>query len=114
MYDCECPKCSNGYYHITIGIVLHWNKNFAKKHDWCWKFELKTRVYQFVWNKRKTLPESQQWDITEKISERTDRIEHTLTFGEIYNKLQTLKKIQTIVFSKYQVFNDHIHCPKIL
>ena len=52
--------------------------------------------------------------ITEKISERTDRIEHTLTFGEIYNKLQTLKKIQTIVFSKYQVFNDHIHCPKIL
>ena len=62
MYDCECPKCSNGYYHITIGIVLHWNKNFAKKHDWCWKFELKTRVYQFVWNKRKTFPESQQWD----------------------------------------------------
>ena len=68
-----------------------------------------------IWNNRKTLPESQQStivSITEKISKKTERIEHTLTFGETTNCTPSRKCIQAIY--KYQVFSGQFQWPKIL
>ena len=47
-----------------------------------------------------------------KISKRTEWVEHTMTYSEIYKTLISLKKVYTT--HKYQVFNDQFHWPKIL
>ena len=43
----------------------------------------------------------------ETISEKTERVEHSLTFKELYQGLVTCKKVYTC--HKFQVFNDQFH-----
>ena len=45
--------------------------------------------------------------VVETISEKTERVEHSLTFKELYQGLVTCKKVYTC--HKFQVFNDQFH-----
>ena len=113
MYDCECPKSSNGCYHWNfVALKCRVCKKASPMPLKCGNSEVKTCIYQFETTEKPYQKVNKDGTITEKISAKTERVEHILTFGEIYNKLQSLKK--TYTSHKYQVFNDQFHSPKIL
>ena len=50
--------------------------------------------------------------MTEKISKKTERVEHQLSFQEIYEKLAGQR--QQYLMHRFQVLNDRFHWPRVL
>ena len=71
-----------------------------------------TKVCQFEVTKKPYTKTNKDGKVEEKVSEKTERVEHSLTFEKIYRRLTLLKKSYTC--HKYQVFNVQFHWPKVL
>ena len=76
------------------------------------EFRKKPKVDQFQATKKQYKKNDKDGQVVENISGKTERVEHSLTFKELYQRLVASKKVYTCC--KYQVFNDQFHLPKIL
>ena len=104
MSSCECPRTANGYYQWScVSLKCKNCKNLKPIPLKCEKLRTKVKVFQFEILKN---DKSQQ-----KTSEKTQRVEHFLSYEGIYKKLSACKKDYTC--HKYQVFNK-FHWPRIL
>ena len=94
MYEWECPKSSNGYFHWNlVALKCEVCKKASPMPLKYWNSELKTCVYQFETTEKTYQKFNKGGEITEKTLEKTERVEDILTFGELYNKLHSLNKM---------------------
>lgn len=94
MYDWECTKSSNGYFHWNcVALKCEVCKKASPMPLKYWNSELITCVYQFETTEKTHQKFNKDGIITEKTSEKTERVEDILTFGELYNKLHSLNKM---------------------
>ena len=113
MYSCTCPKSQNGYYNWKcVSCKCKECKNKNPMSLTCQMSQEITKVNQFELIQKLYAKINKDGEVVEKISKKTERVEHTMTYSEIYQKLISLKKVYTT--HKYQVFNNQFHCPKIL
>ena len=78
----------------------------------CQNSEKETKVHQFEVTKKPYKKIDKAGNFIEKVSEKTERVEYSLTFKELYQKFVACKKVYTS--HKYQVYNNQFHWPKIL
>ena len=81
--------------HMVINIVTLKCKVCKKASPMllkCWNSEIKTCIYQIKTTAKPKHKVYKDGTITKKISKKTEKVEHVLTFGEINNKLKSLKK----------------------
>ena len=78
----------------------------------CKTLQTEIKVSQFEVTKKVYTKTDKNGQSHQKTSEKTERVEHTLTYEKIYKKLSAVKKDYTC--HKYQVFIDKFHWPKIL
>lgn len=73
---------------------------------------METKVHQLEVTKKPYMKINKDEQVVEKVSEKADWTELSITFEEIYSSLMSLKKLYTS--HKYQVYNDQFHWPKTL
>ena len=71
-----------------------------------------TKVNQFELTQKTYTKINKDGEVMEKISKKTEQVEHTTTYSEIYKTLISLKKVYTT--HKYQVLTEQFHWPKIM
>ena len=113
MCSCTCPKGQNGYYHWKcVSCKCKECKNKNPMSLTCQMSHEITKVSPFELTQKLYPKINEDGEVVEKISKRTEQVEHTMTYSEIYKKLISLKKVYTT--HKYQVSNDQFHWSKIL
>ena len=113
MSSCECPRTANGYYQWScVSLKCKNCKNLKPIPLKCEKLQTKVKVSQFEITKQVYTKILKNGESQQKTSEKTQRVEHFLSYEEIYKKLSACKKDYTC--HKYQVFNDKFHWPRIL
>lgn len=113
MYSCKCSKSPNGYFQWNcVSMKCKECKKSKPMPLECQDSEKETKVYQFEVTKKPYKKINKKGEVVEKVSDKTERVEHSLSFKELYQKLVAYKKIYTS--HKYQVYNNQFHWPKIL
>ena len=94
--SCDCPKTSNGYYHWNCVSMKCKNcKKIKPMPLKCKTLQTKIKVSQLEVTKKVYTKTDKNGKSHQKTSEKTERVEHSLTYEEIYKKLSAFKKAYT-------------------
>ena len=108
MVKSSCKKSPNRYWKWKCCIIKCSNcQNMKPVALNCQQSEETVKVSQFERTNTPYKKIDKNGVITEKASKKTDKVEHELTYTQLYEKLSTLKKEYT--YYKYQVYNDIYH-----
>ena len=111
MSSCSCPKAVNGFYQWKCVTLKCKECKDAKPQSLsCLENGTLVKISQF---EKVTLEYVNKKKETKKLN-KTERVEHQLSFRDILQKLNKIKKDHTYITHKFQIYNDKAHWPTIL
>ena len=113
MCQSQCQKGSNSYWKWKCcSLKCSSCRNIKPATKKCQSSQETVNVYQFELTETPYKKIDKSGNTIEKVSKKTDKVEHELTYKELYEKLSKLKKEYTC--HKFQVYNDIHHWPKVV